>query len=294
MISARTSVKSNDSTSERAAWGLSIVVPAHNEATVIAACLDALLAAQTDVPVQVIVVANGCRDETADIAREYTDKFTDKGWRLDVLDLPQGGKPNALNQGDDAALFANRIYLDADVTVQPDMLRDLATVLNAPEPRYASGTLNIVAPDNFFSRAYARIWRKVPFMAQGVPGCGLFAVNAAGRERWAEFPEIISDDTYVRLQFDASERVAVPAGYDWPVVAGLGNLIKVRARQDRGVTEVRAKFPDLVANEDTPAISRTQKLKMALSDPIGFLVYSGVALAVRLRPNTHSDWSRGR
>ena len=294
MISARTSVKSNDSTSERAAWGLSIVVPAHNEATVIAACLDALLAAQTDVPVQVIVVANGCRDETADIAREYTDKFTDKGWRLNVLDLPQGGKPNALNQGDDAALFANRIYLDADVTVQPDMLRDLATVLNVPEPRYASGTLNIVAPDNFFSRAYARIWRKVPFMAQGVPGCGLFAVNAAGRERWAEFPEIISDDTYVRLQFDASERVAVPAGYDWPVVAGLGNLIKVRARQDRGVAEVRAKFPDLVKNEDTPAMSRTQKLKMALSDPIGFLVYSGVAVAVRLRPNTHSDWSRGR
>lgn len=294
MISASTSVKSNDSASERDAWGLSIIVPAHNEAAVIGECLESLLAAQAGFPVQVVVVANGCWDETIAISRAYSDRFADRDWRFDVLDLSDGGKPNALNKGDEAAIFASRIYLDADVTVSPDILRDLAEVLRVAEPRYASGTLNIVAPNNVFSRAYARIWRKVPFMSQGVPGCGLFAVNAAGRKRWAEFPEIISDDTYVRLQFDASERVGVPASYDWPVVSGLGNLIKVRARQDRGVAEVRENYPELVKNEDTPALGRDEKLKMALSDPIGFLVYSGVAVAVRLKPQSQTGWSRGR
>ena len=274
--------------------GISVIIPAHNETAVIGRCLNSVLASDSGSPVQVIVVANGCSDGTAELAQSFEDQFQARGWDLTVLDLPEGGKPNALNAGDRVARFGTRVYLDADVTLSPAVLAELADVLNVDAPKYASGRLNIVAPDSMASRAYARIWRKVPFMAQGVPGCGLFAVNAAGRARWGDFPAIISYDTFVRLHFAALERVSTSGSYDWPVVSGLRNLGRVRARQDRGVDEVRALYPDLVKNEDTPATGTGDKLKLALADPIGFATYTGVALAVRFLPKGDSGWSRGR
>ncbi len=49
-----------------------------------------------------------------------------------------------------------------------------------------------ITAEGAVSRAYARLWARVPFMARGVPGCGLFALNAAGRARWGDWPAIIS------------------------------------------------------------------------------------------------------
>jgi len=49
--------------------GLSIIIPARNEASVIENTLRSLLASKLDRPMQVIVVANGCTDDTADRAR---------------------------------------------------------------------------------------------------------------------------------------------------------------------------------------------------------------------------------
>jgi glycosyltransferase involved in cell wall biosynthesis len=49
---------------------LSLVIPAYNEAGYLGACLDSI-AAQTDMPDEVIVVDNNSSDETAEIARSY-------------------------------------------------------------------------------------------------------------------------------------------------------------------------------------------------------------------------------
>jgi hypothetical protein len=131
-------------------------------------------------------------------------------------------------------------------------------------------------------------------MAHGVPGCGVFAVNAPGRARWGTFPQIISDDTFVRLSFAPLERHGVPAPYDWPIAEGFGALVRVRRRQDAGVEEIERLYPDLLSNDDKPAFPLSQKLGMALRDPLGFMVYSAVALAVKLTKSRASGWSRGR
>jgi hypothetical protein len=212
---------------------------------------------------------------------------------LVVLDLAEGGKLNALNAGDAAASGGARLYLDADVTVSPALLNQLAAALEGAAPRYASGAVQITAR-GWVSRAYARIWRQVPFMAQGVPGCGVFAVNAAGRQSWENFPAIISDDTFVRLSFAPSERVGVPAPYDWPIAQVFARLVKVRRRQDAGVQEIEEKYPALLENDDKPEFPLSQKLAIALRDPIGFAVYSSVALVVKLTRNQTNGWSRGR
>lgn len=269
-----------------------MVIPAYNEAPWIGACLDAVAASGGPAHAQVIVVANGCTDETAAIARGRAEGFAARGWQLAVLELAQGNKIAALNAADAIVRAPVRAYLDADVVVDEGVLGQLTEVLRGTRPAYASGTLQIAEPASPVSRAYRRIYAQVPFIAHGVPGCGLFAVNAAGRARWGDWPAIISDDTFARLNFSGDERRTVPGRYRWPLVEGWRALVRVRRRQNVGVEEIARRFPHLAANDDKPPLGLGQKLSMALCDPLGFAVYGGVALATRLGGET--GWSRGR
>lgn len=276
---------------------MEIVIPASNEAGWIGGCLDALLASEAGpAPVRILVAANGCRDDTAAIARTRTGAAAARGWTLEVLEIEKGGKINALNRADAALgpVAGARAYLDADVTVEPALLGELARLLDLGEPAYASGRLHVARAETAVTRAYARIWTRLPFMTEGVPGAGLFAVNAAGRARWAAFPEIISDDTYVRLLFTPEERFSAEAGYLWPMAEGFQRLVRVRRRQDAGVDEIRAQFPALMANEGKAALTPATLARLALSDPPGFAVYAAVAVAVRATRRRAQDWSRGR
>lgn len=273
---------------------LSIIIPANNEAALIGRCLAAVLASQGPTAAEIIVVANGCRDATAEVARGFGPQAGERGWRLAVLELAEGGKMGALNAGDAAAEYPMRAYLDADVVVSPALMGQLCDVLDRPGPAYASGKVVIAPAASRASRAYGRIYAQVPFMTHGVPGCGLYAVNGPGRARWGAFPGIISDDTFVRLSFAPAERFAVPASYRWPLVEGLGNLLKVRRRQDAGVAEIARTFPALMANDDKPRFGAAKALGMALRDPTGFALYAGVGLVARLGRSRPGGWSRGR
>ena len=269
---------------------VSVIIPASNEAALIGGCLSALSDSEpVSGGVEVIVVANGCTDDTVTRARAYRTRLD----MLTVMDLPQGGKTGALNAGDAAACGAVLIYLDADVTVGPGLLAALARRLDSPEPAYASGRLRITA-QGAVSRAYARIWRQVPFMRAGVPGCGVFAMNRAGRQRWGAWPQIISDDTFARLNFAPDERTLVNAAYDWPIAEGWRALVKVRRRQDAGVDEIAERYPELLQNDDKAPFPRREKLALALRDPLGFAIYSGVALVSKLTRHRATGWSRGR
>lgn len=275
---------------------LSVIIPASNEEAYLGDCLAALLASDP-VPggAEAIVVANGCRDRTADIARGFAGRAQAAGWGYRVLDLSRGDKIGALNAGDAAAGGDMRAYLDADVTVSPALMAKLARALAAaPGPAYASGQARIPRPRSAITRAYARLWQQLPFARSTAPGYGLFAVNAQGRARWGEFPRIISDDTYVRLQFAPHERIGVDAAYDWPMIEGWGPLVRVRRRQDAGVAEIAAKWPGLIANEGKPALGGAGAARLALRDPLGFGVYAAVSLAVRLGRKRDIGWARGR
>lgn len=291
--------------------GLSIIIPACNEERVIGDCLGAIVASthpfvptgqespqarrEAAARVEIIVVPNGCTDRTADAARAFVDRAAQAGWSLRVIELKQGGKLNALNQAEAAASFGNRIYLDADVVVSREVVRELATVLARTEPVYASGTLDIAPPRSQVTRAYGRFWSKLPFVADGVSGCGLFAVNAAGRSRWDTFPDIISDDTFVRVQFSPAERIEVAPSYRWPLVEGFSNLVRVRRRQDIGVREIAAHYPHLMPNEGKSRLGMGRLLGLVLRDPVGFAVYAAVSLAVRLPAASKGPrWARGR
>lgn len=275
---------------------LSVILPASNEAALIGDCLAAVLASdwpESQGAVETTVIANGCRDDTAARARAMAPAFAARGWPLTVIERAEGGKLGALNAGDAAATGPVRVYLDADVTLSPPLLAQLARALSPDRPLYASGTVEIAA-EGAVSRAYARFWRRVPFMVNGTPGCGLFAVNAQGRARWTTFPDIISDDIFVRLCFAPEERLKVPAPYRWPIAEGLPALIRVRRRQDAGVQQIERDHAALLKNDDKPPFPARAKLALALRDPLAFATYTAVALAVKFSPQRDQSWTRSR
>lgn len=211
------------------------------------------------------------------------------------MDLPEPGKLKALNLGDGTATGEIRAYLDADVTLGPPLLGQLVKALDAGAPRYASGQAHIAPAQSRLTNWYGRFWVTLPFVQTGVPGFGLFAMNAAGRARWDHWPDIISDDTFARLNFAPCERIGVGAPYHWPMVEGFANLVRVRRRQNHGVDEIASRFPALLANDDKPRLSLPGLARRAVADPLGFCAYLAVTLAVKTPLfQTGKPWARGR
>ncbi len=274
--------------------GISVIIAANNEQEYIGSCLNALLQ-QTDVgsAAQVIVVANACTDETVSVAKGYGTDFSHLGWHLQVIETETPGKLNALRLGERAATGAILVYLDADVRCDPALLSQLETALSVERARYATGTLRVVRAKSWVTRQYARFWTKLPFVKGGAVGAGLFALNRAGRARWGTFPDIISDDTFVRLHFPPDERIEVRAAYHWPMIEGFSNLVRVRRRQDAGVYEIAKNYPSLLSNEQKEPLGKAALMRLLLTDPVGFLVYGAVHAMVRFRKGG-SEWTRGR
>ncbi|KIC14090.1 glycosyltransferase family 2 protein [Leisingera sp. ANG-Vp] len=274
---------------------VSVLVPAHNEAALIRKCLAAVFASDplpAGMTAEVLVLANGCTDSTAALARAVE---APAGWTLEVLELPDGGKLGALNAGDAAACGDILIYLDADVAVSPALIPQLAAALADGAPRYAGGRPAVAPARSAVTRAYARLWVRLPFFNCVAPGFGVFAMTRAGRARWGNWPDIISDDTFARLSFAPEERTQVPAGYSWPMVEGFRNLVRVRRRQNAGVAEVAAWFPELLANGGREPQGALSPLRLMLTDPAGFLIYALVALAVKTPLfASRTRWTRGR
>ncbi|MEE4187003.1 MAG: glycosyltransferase family 2 protein [Roseobacter sp.] len=271
-----------------------IIVPANNEENYIGACLQSLLDQKNPGEMQIIIAANACTDRTIEIAQALTEDFVAQGHRLVCIDLPEPGKIKALRAAEAyVPAHASRAYLDADVTCGATLIAKIRKTLKTSAPRYATGTMSVVPTENWTTRYYSQFWKKLPFFRSGAVGAGFFAVNAAGRDRWSEFPDVISDDTFVRLQFNPGERIEVSSPYHWPMVEGFSKLVRVRRRQDQGVAELMQRWPTIFKRENKPPLSASMLIRLAARDPLGFIVFSAVSLMVRLG-SREVGWTRGR
>jgi glycosyltransferase involved in cell wall biosynthesis len=273
---------------------LSVIIPAHNEGRYIGQCLGSLLTQTLPGPAwEVIAVANACTDDTVAVCKDHVRRFAARGLRFVVLDIPEGGKTVAMNAGDRVARGDARAYLDADIVCEPDLLAQLVVVLDRRAPTYASGTMRVPRTGDRVTNLYAEFWSELPFMRRGVPGAGLFAVNAAGRARWGAFPDTYSDDTYVRLLFAPSERFAVEAAFDWPITEGFWKLVRNRKRQNAHTRDIHARYRELLRNDDDKSMRPGEVIGLALRRPAGFALYAFVWLLTRL-PTPNAMRFRGR
>jgi glycosyltransferase involved in cell wall biosynthesis len=96
----------------------SVVIPTHNRAASLVRVLRALEEQTYDMSrVEVIVVADGCTDETVSMLNNGT-----WGLKLTVIDQPQSGVAVTRNHGAEAAQGKLLIFLDDDVRPAPDCI----------------------------------------------------------------------------------------------------------------------------------------------------------------------------
>lgn len=133
---------------------VSVIVPAHNEASVLSATLQSL--DQMDHPdLNVVLVDDGSRDDTAAIMEDWCRAHP----RWSVLTLPwRVGKAAALNAGIVTAPPADLIAVcDADVRVGPGCLRELSPAFADPRVGAASALLWPVNADESLITRYCAV-----------------------------------------------------------------------------------------------------------------------------------------
>lgn len=177
----------------------SIVIPAHNEGARIGEHLRLLTKSCRPDEFEIIVIANGCTDNTVDAAMAVPGVM--------VIDLPEAGKAAALRAGDAAATRLARIYLDADVPLSTAGARALAQAVNEAGIRAATARRKVVTQGSSLPvRAFYAINLRLPVYAKGLFGRGVVALGPLGRARFEEFPDIIADDLFLDSLFDSEEK----------------------------------------------------------------------------------------
>lgn len=215
---------------------VSIVIAAHNEASV----LEATLAAVLDVPdpPQVVVVPNGCTDDTADVARAHPG--------VAVLELATGGKAAALNAGEELAISFPRIYLDADIVLPTGAVAALSAALGAGGALVAVPGRELVSTGRPWPvRAWASIQRRLPVFNSGLFGRGAVALSAEGRARFDEFPLMVADDLFLDSLFTDAEKAHVDdVAVTVEAPASTRELLARLTRVRRGSAAMRAAAAD--------------------------------------------------
>jgi glycosyltransferase involved in cell wall biosynthesis len=139
------------STGDHAGTGVSVLIPARDEAASIGGCVASVLAQRAVGDLEVIVLDDGSTDATAAVVRDLAD--ADPRLRLVTgAPLPPGwlGKPYACHQLAAQASFPRLVFLDADVVLAPTAVAAAAGLLDVfdlatPYPRIV-GAGRLVQP----------------------------------------------------------------------------------------------------------------------------------------------------
>ncbi|MEV7289105.1 glycosyltransferase [Streptomyces sp. NPDC093252] len=179
-----------------------VVVPARDEAEVLPLSLPSLLAQEYPGRAEVILVDDGSRDGTGELARELAAERGGLALTVDVPGEPPAGwtgKLWAVRHGMALARARGPAFLlltDADIAHAPDSLRELVAaahgggydlVSQMARLRVASGWERLVVPAfvYFFAQLYPFRWigRKGARTTAAAGGCVLLSAAAAHRAR---------------------------------------------------------------------------------------------------------------
>jgi hypothetical protein len=224
---------------------ISVVVPAHNEAAVIARLVRALLADAIPGEVDVVVVANGCSDATAEVAAESGP--------VRVVTTPTASKYAALRLGDEAAAGFPRLYVDADVVLGTADARALAAAFRVPGVLAVAPQRRIeMHGSGILVRWYYDVWQRLPGVRRGLYGRGVIGVSEAGRARLDAQPDVMGDDLFASIAFTPAERRIVA---DATVVVHAprttADLLRRRVRSLTATAQLAGRAPDAVREART-------------------------------------------
>lgn len=255
-----------------------VIVPAHNEATVIEACLNSIVD-QAGVS-HIITACNGCTDNTVEIVKS---RFPD----VICLDIQKPSKTNALNE---AEIKAREIgiqypifYIDADTQMSENAIQIIAKAM-------ADGRILLSAPtpvidtskSSWLVKTYYKIWTQLPYIKEGVIATCSFIVSEAGRNRFDKFADVIGDDGFIRCHFKNKE-ISNIDGANIYITApkDIFSLIKIKTRARLGNMELLAKKKCPIVEAKNYSSVMTDRLLSR--DFFSTLIYILIASFIRIR-----------
>ncbi len=251
-----------------------VIVPAHNEASVIADCLDSLRG-QEGID-RIIVACNGCADNTAEIVKTNYPEVI-------CLDIETPSKVNALNEAEKHVTSWPVFYIDADTRLSENMICKISAAME-------SGSLLLAAPEpeidisqsSWAVKQYYRVWLSLPYIRDGVVATCSFVISEQGRQRFSNFPSIINDDGFVRCQFTSEERGNV-SGTKVFITAprDLRSLIKIKTRARLG--NMQLAHEGLCTKAEHKPYSSILRKKLLSAAFVSVAVYIMITLIIRLR-----------
>lgn len=189
---------------------ISVVVPVLDDAHELAGCLAALRS-QTRPPDEIVVVDNGCADDSAQVARGAGARVVTEAVR---------GIPSATATGYDSASGDVIARLDADSRPGPDWVQRIDKAFTEdPELVAISGPGEFIGLSGWRARAARLLYMDAYFVSVGAAMAHpvLFGSNLAmRREAWDRVRDGVNrsdpelhDDIDLSFQFGAADRLRV-------------------------------------------------------------------------------------
>ena len=259
----------------------SIIIPAHNEASVIVRTVSHLAELAAFEQVQVVVACNGCTDGTEGVLAGFPD--------ITVISIAESSKAAALNAGDALAKYWPRLYLDADIEIDESAVRTLLHELDTGRLLAARPASQYVTDDaSFLVRAYYRARTRIPALNDCLWGGGVYGLSEIGHARMGQFPLVTADDYFVDCLFDQTEKQVLPTQpvlVRTPLTASA--LLRTLRRVYRGVKEQSGPT-------STTRVTVSQLLA-SVRGPLSAFdagVYASFAVVGRLRSARSALWER--
>lgn len=237
---------------------LTVFVPAHNEAYIIADTIAAMDKATLSYGgnIKLLVMNNASSDETQQVAQDALDRC--KALTGEVIDVPKPGKANALNAGLDAVETEYCVRVDADTLVEPEAFTRAMRHFADPTVGVVGGLpvppgggffdrarfLEVAVKHGFYSVAFATINSVV-----GIPGMFSVYRTHLPRDLGGFVEGMNGEDTDISLRAGelGYRLVADPnVRYISEVPATYGHMREQRTRWFRSTFHISARCRDLL------------------------------------------------
>ena len=264
---------------------ISVIVPVYNGESYIRRCLDSILDS-TCRDLELIVVVNGCRDNTAAVCRDVA--HTDS--RVIVIETETAGTSHARNLGLDAAKGDYIVFVDGDDYISPVMLEHMlrcaeetgwdivfAHYIDGTEWQYAfpveTGSRRVYTAEEFLAKSY--LSTDLNFVIT----CNkLFRRAALGDLRYNEQLKIMEDRNYMvkaACRAGSIGRLEEKLYYYWHGVStSASNNKDAYFRMDHlrslldDIAFMEAEFPDQPAYREYAACCLLQNADYRLRDAV--------------------------
>jgi glycosyltransferase involved in cell wall biosynthesis len=186
---------------------ISVICCAHNEAEYLSKSIPSILNALQGITAEVLVIADRCTDNTADIAKKYGVKVIKKTWKK-----WENSYAEALQTGYCEANGTYVSILDADIVVPTNFFKSLLPLIKG---HVASVAADVVTyPDTFWNRvfyAWEKTYNLAPLGKEPYGAARLILMTAL--DKIGGFQDVPAPDTNLDILLVKAgyKSVAVPA-----------------------------------------------------------------------------------